>query len=63
MFYALSYKLNEYLKSKGFSPIVDDKSREDGTCFKKDGMGYWRYIKNRELNTAIEEYNDNRIIV
>lgn len=46
--------LNLFLKSKGFVPIIDDKSKEDGTCYKNDGKAYWRYEFNERFGKHLE---------
>jgi hypothetical protein len=46
--------LNLFLKSKGFNPIIDKGSDEDGTCYKKDGKAYWRYEFNERFGKHLE---------
>jgi len=56
MFYVFSCTLREYLNSNGFTPVVDDNSKKDGTCVNFEKKNYWRYIKNQELEKAIKEW-------
>ena len=46
--------VNLFLKSKGFIPIIDEKSNEDGTFYKDDGKAYWRYEFNERFGKHLE---------
>ena len=58
-----SVGLNQFLKSKGFCPIIDaesekyikysDNGKNDGTCLKADGKAYWRYEMNERLGKQV----------
>jgi len=57
MFYVFSYTLKEYLNSNGFTPVVDDNSDKNGTCFNPaNERNFWRYIKDQELEKSIKEW-------
>jgi len=57
IFYVTSYKLKQFIESKGLLPIIDDKSEEDGTCHNlRTENCFWRYIKNQELDSVINEW-------
>lgn len=59
-----SIGLNEFLKSEGFNPIIDEESekyikysdngKNDGTCLKSDGKAYWRYEMNDRLGKQVQ---------
>jgi hypothetical protein len=46
--------LNLFLKSKGFISIIDEESKEDGTCYNKDNRAYWRYEFNERFGKHLE---------
>jgi len=57
IFYVFSYKLKQFLESKELKPIVDNDSKDDGTCSNlRTGRDFWRYVKNQELDKAINEW-------
>ena len=57
IFYAFSYKLKQFLESNGLTPIVDNDSKDDGTCSNlRTGRDFWRYVKNQELDNAMDEW-------
>jgi len=53
----LVYKLKQFLEFKGLEPIIDDESEKDGTCSNlRTGRYFWRYVKNQELDSAMNEW-------